>query len=523
MTRTYRTAVDVKRRLRCGIATGLLIAAVTQCTASLAPAAVTLAAPFGDGMVLQRDRPVPVWGWTDPRQTVTVEVAGRTQSVQADANGRWRVTLPAIDAGGPYELTVRGPEEIRIRDVLVGEVWVCSGQSNMDMTLSAVENAAQEVAAAKYPRLRTLRMPVRGSGLLQERLDQRPAWQACAPQTAGGFSAVAYFFGRELHQKLDVPIGLIVVATGATPIELWVPREGLALNPELAEWSEAARQVDAQYRQESAGYRRALAAWEAVGKAAGQTAPVEPVHPYLAKDNDRRGLGTFFNGAVGPVVGYGIRGTIWYQGESNRGDSSQAYFAFHKALIRGWRQVWNQGEFPFYYVQISALDSWRPNWQIPEIWEGQTMVLQLPHTGMAVIHDLCKDLKNIHPTSKAGVGQRLALWALAKTYGRQDLPYSGPIYKSHEIEGRRVRIRFDYAFGGLRSRDGKPLDWFTLAGPDGEFVPAQAQVDGDSVVVWSEQVEQPKAVRFAWDETAQPNLVNGAGLPAGPFRTNRPW
>jgi sialate O-acetylesterase len=467
--------VGSRRRLRREIATGLLMAAVGLCMASLVPAAVTLATPFGDGMVLQRDQAVPVWGWAEPRQTVTVELAGRTQSVQADASGRWRVMLPAIHAGGPYELTVRGPQEIRIQDVLVGEVWVCSGQSNMAMTLSAVDDAAQEAAAANYPGMRTLRMPVRGSDLLQERLDQRPAWQACAPHSAGGFSAVAYFFGRELHQKLDVPIGLIVVATGATPIELWVPREGLALTPELA------------------------------------------------KDNDSRGLGTFFNGSVGPVVGYGIRGMIWYQGESNRGDSSQAYFAFHKALIRGWRQVWDQGEFPFYYVQISALDSWRPNWQIPEIWEGQTMVLQLPNTGMAVIHDLCKDLKDIHPTNKAGVGRRLALWALAKTYGRQDLPYSGPIYRSHEIEGRRVRIRFDYAFGGLRSRDGKPLDWFTIAGPDGEFVPAQARVDGDSVVVWSEQVEQPKAARFAWDETAQPNLVNGAGLPAGPFRTNRPW
>ena len=491
--------------------------------ASAAHAALSLGAPFGDGVVLQRDQPVPVWGWTDPGQTVAVELAGRTQSVRADTSGRWRVTLPAIDAGGPYELTVRGPDEIRVKDVLVGEVWVCSGQSNMDMTLNAVENATQEVAAANYPRMRSLRMPVRGSGLLQERLDQRPAWQACTPQTAGGLSAVAYFFGRELHQKLEVPIGLIVIATGATPIELWVPREGLALTPELAEWSDAARQVDQQYRQEVADHRRALAAWEAVGKAAGQTAPVEPVHPYLAKDNDRRGLGTFFNGAVGPVVGYGIRGMIWYQGESNRGDSSQAYFAFHKALLRGWRQVWDQGEFPFYYVQISALDSWRPNWQIPEIWEGQTMVLQLPNTGMAVIHDLCTDLKNIHPTNKTGVGQRLALWALARTYGRPNLPYSGPIYKSHEIDGRRVRIRFDYAFGGLRSRDGRPLNWFTIAGADGEFVPAQAQVDGDSVLVWSDKVEKPMAVRFAWDETAQPNLVNGAGLPAGPFRTNRPW
>ena len=491
--------------------------------ASSAHAAISMGTPFGDGMVLQRDKPLPIWGWANAGQTVTVSLAGRTQAAQADAGGRWRVTLPPIRAGGPYELTVRGPEEVRIKDVLIGEVWVCSGQSNMDMALRAVDNAAQEVAAAEYPKIRTLRMPVRGSGLLQERLEQRPAWQTCSPQTAGGFSAVAYFFGRELQRKLDVPVGLIVIATGATPIELWVPREGLALTPELAEWSEAARQTDQQHRQELAKYRLALAAWEAGGKAAGQAAPAEPMHPYLAKDNDRRGLGTLFNGAVGPVAGYGLRGMVWYQGESNRGDSSQAYFTFHKALIRGWRKVWDQGDFPFYYTQISALDSWRPNWQIPEIWEGQTMVLQLPNTGMAVIHDLCEDLQNIHPTSKAGVGQRLALWALAKTYGVQDLPYSGPIYKSHEIEGRRIRIRFDYAFGGLRSRDGRPLDWFTIAGADGEFLPAQAQVDGDSVVVWNEKMERPMAVRFAWDETAQPNLVNGAGLPAGPFRTNRPW
>jgi sialate O-acetylesterase len=501
----------------------VLLALVVAWGASAACGEISLGTPFADGMVLQRDRPAPVWGWTEPGQTVTVELAGRTQSAQADANGRWRVTLPAVSAGGPHELIVRGPDEIRSKDVLVGEVWICSGQSNMDMALNGVDNASQEIAAADYPQIRTLRLPVRGSGLPRDRLDQRPGWQACSPKTASGFSAVAYFFGRELHRRLDVPIGLIVVATGATPIELWVPRQGLALTSELAEWSEAARQADQQHHQELAKYRLALAAWEAAGKAAGQAAPAEPVHPYLLKDNDRRGLGTFFHGAVAPVAGYGIRGMIWYQGESNRGDSSQTYFIFHKALVQGWREVWGQGEFPFYYVQISALDSWRPNWQIPEIWEGQTMVLQLPNTGMAVIHDLCRDLKNIHPKSKAGVGRRLALWALAKTYGVKDLPYSGPIYKSHEIEGQRVRLRFDYTFGGLQSRDGRPLDWFTVAGADGEFVPAQAEIDGDWVIVWSQQVEQPMAVQFAWDETAQPNLVNGAGLPAGPFRTDRPW
>jgi sialate O-acetylesterase len=420
------------------------------------------------------------------------------------------VELPAMPAGGPHELIVGGPKEIRLKDVLVGEVWICSGQSNMAMGLREVLNAQAHIDAADFPRLRVLGLPVESSGLPVDRHSRAVSWHACSPQTSAGFSAVAFFFGRELYRKLDVPVGLIVVATGGTAIEPWVPREGMDITPEVEQWAKSARDADEKYR-------AALAAWEASGKT-----NAAPVHAYMGKNKDTRDLGTLFNGSVAPVAGYGLRGMIWYQGESNRGDSSQAYYYFHKALINGWRKVWGR-EFPFYFVQISALDSWRLDWQIPEIWEGQLMSLRIPNTGMAVIHDLCENLKLIHPQNKEGVGQRLALWALAKTYGVKDLAYSGPIFKSAEVEGKRIRIRFDYTFGGLKSRDGKPLDWFTIAGPDGEFVPAQAAVDGDCVVVWSDKVEKPVAARFAWDERAQPNLVNGAGLPASPFRTIQPW
>ena len=474
---------------------------------------MTLGSPFGDGMVLQRDMPVPVWGWAEPGQRVEVAFQGQTKGATAGDDGAWRVALDPLkaDAAGAVLRVQCGGAEAVVKDVLVGEVWICSGQSNMAMALKETENAEAQIAAADFPKLRLLAMPVRAAALPQERAARAVAWRVCSPQTAGGFSAVAYFFGREVQRKLDAPVGLIVVATGATPIELWVPREGLGLTPELAEWAREAAKVDADYRQ-------AVVAWEAGGKTS--AAPTQPVHPYMVKNNARRGLGTFFNSAVAPVAGYPMRGMIWYQGESNRGDKAEYYFNLEKALIRGWRKTWGQGDFPFYYVQISALDCWRPDWHIPEIWAGQTMALQLPNTGMVVIHDLVKDIKNIHPKSKEEVGRRLALWAFARTYGYKEIPYAGPIYRSHQVEGDRIRVRFDYTFGGLKSRDGKPLGWFTLAGADGKFVPAQAKVDGDTVVVWSGKVKAPVSVRFAWSEAAQPNLANGAGLPASPFRSD---
>lgn len=519
----------------------ILSAMQTDVSASAAtspPRTVTLGAPFGSGMVLQRDVPVPVWGWADAGAKVTVEFKGQTVHAVAGDSGRWRVVLaPLHTDAAPASLTVRTADgSVELQDVLVGEVWICSGQSNMAMSVKDILDAPAHIAAADFPTMRVLTLPVASAPLACERLTRPVTWQTCSPRTAGEFSAVAYFFGRDLSRRLNVPIGLLVVSTGATPIELWVPREGLEMTPELASWAADARRVDDDYRAAMARHAEAVTAWGAGDKT--DPAPQPPIHPYagppgqkrgLVAENERRGLGAFFNGSVAPVVGYAIRGMIWYQGESNRGDTSGYYFNLHKALTNGWRKVWNQpptqgsdvpwDEFPFYYVQISALESWRPGWHIPEVWEGQARVMQLPNTGMAVIHDLCEDIKEIHPKNKVGVGQRLALWALAKNYGLKDLPYAGPMYKSHTVEGGRIRVVFDYVFDGLKTRDGNAPDWFAIAGADGRFVPAQAKIDGDTVVIHSDEVAQPTDVQFAWDGKAQPNLINGAGLPAAPFRT----
>lgn len=496
----------------------------------VAVAGVTLGSPFGDGMVLQREMPVPVWGWAEPGAKIAVAFQGQKKEAVAGKDGKWRVTLdPLKTAKAPAVLAIKGTSGgVELKDVLVGEVWLCSGQSNMAMPLHEVLDGPKHAAAADHPMLRRVYFDPVAAGLAQERAAWAgKGWESCSPGSVLGWSAVAFYFGRELVRKLDVPIGLVVVTTGATPIEYWVPREGLDMTPELAELAAEARKLDDKYRQE-------LAAWAAGGKTG-----AEPVHPYAGpKDlkrskleaNPRRALGVFFNGSVAPLAGYAIRGMIFYQGESNRGDTGAQYFNLHKAMLNGWRKVWGQPpapgsgvpwrEFPFYYVQISALDCWRPDWQIPEVWAGQNRVMDLPNTGMAVIHDLCEDIKLIHPKNKEGVGQRLALWALAKQYGFKDLPYAGPMYKSHAVEESRIRVHFNYVFGGLKSRDGKPLDWFYVAGEDRKFVQAQTQIDADSVVVWSEGIRKPVAVRFAWSEAAQPNLVNAAGLPASPFRTD---
>ncbi len=497
---------------------------------------IVLGAPFGNDMVLQRDAPLPVWGWTTAGTEITIQFKGQTAATVAADNGKWQVTLAPLPADGVPATMLIGAagQVVELHNVIVGEVWICSGQSNMAMELEHVLDASAHIAAAAHPMLRVLTVPVKAAGLAQEAIHPSVQWQVCSTKTAGHMSAVAYFFGRDLVLNLNVPVGLIVVATGSTPIELWVPREGLALSPELSDWAAEAAAVDAEYRSALKNHADSMVQWQTGGELG--PPPPPPVHPYAGpygqklgeiSRNRRRGLGAFFNGSVAPLARYPLRGMIWYQGESNRGDSSDYYFNLHQALVHGWRQAWSLpskvtpwDEFPFYYVQISALESWRPGWQIPEIWDGQTRVMRLPNTGMAVIHDLCEDIKEIHPRNKEGVGQRLALWALAKTYGQAQLAHAGPMYKAHAVVNEGVRIWFDYAFGGLHTRDAKPPDWFTLASADGEHVPAHAQIAGDCIWVPRDQVPMPREVRFAWDGKAQPNLINGAGLPACPFRVN---
>lgn len=435
---------------------------------------------FGDNMILQRDSALPVWGQTLPADEVTVTCAGKKESTKADAEGLWRVTLPALAAGGPHELAVETPHgQITYSNVLVGDVWFCAGQSNL--AWGTRRTADYGLAGRPYPQIRLFTVVREGA--------DHPCrftggwWELCDRGTAAEFSAVGFYFGRRLHEEIKVPIGLFNASWGGTPVESWISRETLSTLPEVA-----------------------------------------PLLKQKAEDLwERAGL---YNQMVHPLIPFALRGAIWYQGEGNVGNA-QFYQQRFGLMIGEWRRRWGQGDFPFYYVQIAPFNyggHW--NTACAELWDAQRRSLSVPNTGMAVISD-STNIGDNHASNKRVAGERLALWALAKTYGRQDLAYSGPLYRSMKIEGDRVRIFFDYATG-LKARGAKPLDWFTIAGKDRNFVAAEATIETkeksglaeETIVVHSVTVKEPAAVRFAWSGIAQPNFVNQADLPASPFRTD---
>lgn len=450
-------------------------------------AEVSLPVVFGDNMVVQRDARVPVWGTDDAGTEVTVTLGEAKVSAKAGTDGKWMVKLPAMKAGGPHTLAVAGSSSLTINNVLVGEVWLCSGQSNMEWTVARSSNAQQEIAAADHPRIRHIKIPHRPSDKPEFDVPS-DGWEVCSPETVGDFTGVGYFFGRYLQQELDVPIGLIGSNWGGTRIEPWTPPEGFRQVPALKEIAENLDDFPTRNARGAINHQSPLA---------------------------------LYNGMISPLVPYEIRGAIWYQGESNRRDGLLYEQKMH-ALIKGWRTVWNKKDLPFYFVQLAPYQYGQEDpGVLPLLWEAQSGALALPHTGMAVTTDV-GNTGNIHPQNKQDVGKRLALWALANTYGREGIVYSGPLYKRMKIEGSRVRIFFDHAGSGLASRDGEPLDWFTIAGPDGQFVEAMAEIDGETVIVSSPKVAEPKAVRFGWHKLAEPNLMNREGLPAAPFRTDKP-
>jgi sialate O-acetylesterase len=405
-------------------------------------------------MVLQRDMPLPIWGWAEPEEAITVQIDDHKASTNADKGGNWKVTLPALKSDGKaHTLSIKGKNQIELTDILVGEVWVGSGQSNMEWGLAATEGAREAIAAANHPTIRLLHVPK-----LQTKSpgkDVVATWKVCTPQNVPGFSAALYYFGVRLQKELDVPIGLINSSWGGSPIEPWT--------------------------------------------VAGQQS------------------GGMYNGMIAPLQPFAIRGVIWYQGESNVGNGLK-YLDKTKALVEGWRKVWGE-KMPFYFVQIAPWSGYGAG-SLPPLWEGQVASLKIPHTGMAVTTDIVHNIKDIHPTNKKDVGNRLALWALAKDYGKKDLMYSGPLYKSMRVEGGKVRLSFAHAAGGLKARDGKPLNEFQIAGADGKFVLAEATIEGEEVIVSAKGVDSPTQVRFGWHNTANPNLVNKEGLPASPFQTN---
>ena len=493
-------------------------------------AAVKLPHIFGNDMVLQQGTLVPVWGWADPSEKVTVDFAGQKKETVAKADGTWQIKLDALKASDqPAAFKVTASNVIEFKNVVVGEVWFCSGQSNMEFTMGGTDNAAQEIAAANFPLIRHFRAPKNFKPTPES--DVNANWEVTTPESIGGQSAVAFFFGRRLHQELKVPVGLINCSWGGTRIEPWTPACGFADLPELAGIKDRVDTADPKsplHQKVLAEYFAAMQAWMADAKAktaAGQpivNAPEFPPNLTFPNGQGKHQEPTvLFNGMVAGLVPFAIRGAIWYQGCSNVGEG-MLYLEKTKALVNGWRAVWGQGDFPYYLVQLAPYTYGGNPTALPGIWEAQAAVpAAIPNTGYTVINDI-GNTKNIHPTNKQDVGLRMANQALNRTYGRKEIAWAGPVYKSFAIEGAKMRLAFDNA-DGLKTRDGKAPTWFELCGADGLFVNADAAIEGSAVVLSAPTVTAPMAMRFAWDQTAEPNLVNGLGLPAGAFRCgNKP-
>jgi len=645
----------------------LSLLTILSCQKSPHPAKdISLNPLFTDNMVLQQKQDIPIWGKAEPGGEVIVALMEQRKKGLVDEDGRWRVDLSPVEAGGPYELVISGEKIDRIKNVMVGEVWVCSGQSNMEMPIDGVgkvNNYKEEIANSSYPNIRLLNVEKIMATTPQEKLVS-DGWEVCSPETTPNFSAVAYFFGRYLYKKLNVPIGLIETAYGGTLVEAWTSGATLKKMPEfaeivreiesdkttdkekeietkrkLAEWPDKIEEIlvnsgtlnhgfqNSDYNTNDWKTMRLPTLWEAldiyidgvvwfskdvnvpkswdgedlvltlgkindyditwfngkrvgrgtdvidlrvykipsslvkigqnrivvqvldIGGSGGLYGPtrkmklsskkesislvgnwkykIDPikidVHKLPEKQDQNAGVNrptVLFNGMINPLLPYGIRGAIWYQGESNV-ERAYQYRKLFSAMIQDWRNVWDEGNFPFYFVQLANYMKVKPQpaddaWA--ELREAQTMALELPNTGMAVTIDI-GEAKDIHPKNKQEVGRRLALNALAKTYGK-DIPYSGPMYKTMKIDGDKIRLKFTNADGGLKIKDGKQLKGFAIAGSDKKFVWANANIKGDEVIVWSSKIKNPVAVRYAWAANPVCNLYNGADLPASPFRTD---
>ena len=496
----------------------LLVSLVALCLPAVAE--VTLPSVIGSNMVLQRDMRCPIWGKAAPGEAVRVSIGDQVKTTVASPAGQWMVRLDRLPAGGPHTLVVSGHNRITLHNVLVGEVWVCSGQSNMQMSVAGVRDASTEIANATYPDIRLVTVPCVTADKPQD--DFQGSWTTCSPQTVPGFSAVGYFFGRKLHQELKVPVGLINTSWGGTPAESWTSRPSLeeheVLTPILERWDK----IVADYPAAIATYNNeTIPAWEkeaAKARAEGKEAPPKPGPP-SGPDHPWRPA-SLFNAMIHPLVPFGIRGAIWYQGESNA-DRAYQYRTLFPAMIRDWREAWGQGDFAFLFVQLANFHPEKPEpgestWA--ELREAQTMTLKLKHTGMATIIDI-GDAADIHPKNKQDVGIRLALWPLSHCFGR-DIECSGPLYKSMHRDGDAIRIKFGHVGKGLVAKGSPDLVGFAIAGADRRFVWADAVIDGDEVVVSSRFIHKPVAVRYAWAENPRCNLFNLDGLPASPFRTD---
>jgi len=492
-------------------------------------AEVVLPSVLSSGMVLQRDKPIPVWGKAAAGEKVIVSFSGQSLETTTTADGTWMVKLTPLAASATAQtLTVQGSNKIELNDILIGEVWLGSGQSNMEWPMTKAVNGPAEVSAANFPQIRLFNVPRISKPTPQSTCEA--AWKVCNPENVAGFSAVLYYMGLELHKDLNVPIGLINSSWGGSRIEPWTPVEGFALHPSQRDILRSIRSgmpgTD-EYKNSTLAWIGNVEQWarEARQAVEAKTAPAPmPDQPGPAAQGFQGVIG-LYNAMIHPLVPFALRGAIWYQGESNLGEG-MAYLDRKRALIGGWRKVWNQGDFPFYTVQLAPFNYGnqpreiaRKNTALPEIWEAQNATLtEIPNTGIAVTNDI-GDFADIHPTNKKEVGRRLSLIALAREYGKNDLVFSGPMFSAAKAEGGKMRVSFTSMGGGLVSRDGKPLREFQIAGADGVFHDAEAVIEGNDVLVSAASVAAPTQVRFAWNQIPEANLINKEGLPASAFRS----
>lgn len=489
------------------------------------PAEIKLSSLFADHMVLQRGMAVPVWGTAGPGQKVTVEVAGKKATARADKDGAFTVKLPKLNASNtPVMMTVKsGDASVVVNDVLVGDVWVASGQSNMEWTFSLLADRGKNEAKLKeltkdgdIPNLRLFTFPK--TTLLEPTKNVRGKWEPSSPEALVNFSAVAFYFGREIHEKEKVPVGLISNAWGGKPVESFISDEAMKANPAFKPLLDKKAEAAAGFEQAKAEYPEKLAAWEEKNKQAPGKAGAKPAEPKGAEDPSL--ASNIYNGMVHPIIPVAIKGAIWYQGESNAGRAEQ-YRTLFPAMIKDWRKQWGQGDFPFIWVQLANFKQRKAepadsDWA--ELREAQSMALKLPNTAQAVIIDI-GEANDIHPRNKLDVGKRLALAAERIAYGKNDVVHSGPVFDSMTIEGNQARLKFQFA-DGMHAKTGDKVTGFAVAGEDRKFVWADAKIAGDTVIVSAPGVEKPVAVRYAWADNPDCNLYNAAGLPASPFRTD---
>jgi len=490
-----------------------------------ASADVKLPAIISDRMVVQQDVLIPIWGWADPGEQVTVELGGQVKTTVADAKGKWMVKLPKLKAAEGLTLVVKGKNKLSVNDVLVGEVWICSGQSNMAMTVNRCKDFDKEKAEAKFPQLRMFTLERSSKAEPQE--DCKGRWELTTPENIAFFSATAYFFGREIHQQMKVPVGLINTSWGGTSIEAWTSMEAQSKLKEYGAISESwvkltekpydEKAAMAQYNKQMEARKESVKKAKAAGKAAPR-APQKPTDPRLNQNYPAN----LYNGMIAPLVPYAVRGGIWYQGENNANKSFANIYALQmETMVKDWRTRFGL-DFPFAWVQLPDFRAPQKDVVEPSGWvtvrEEMLNALKIPKTGMAITLGLGEET-DIHPKNKQDVGKRLAMWALADVYKQKGVASSGPLPASDKVKGSEVVISFKHTDGGLKAQ-GNELRGFAIAGEDKVWKWGQARIEGDKVIVSHPDIKKPVAVRYAWAANPVFSLYNGAGIPATPFRTD---